>query len=611
MPVPAPLVDLAPGARVVIRMPGGEGLAAVLRHCFDRELVAVPLGPRTADAELAALVRSVRASAIVDGPGAEFRGTGHLPAEDDPTGLAFIMFTSGSTGPQKGVMLSRAAVLGNATKTARLHGIGPDRPHGTCLPLHHCNALVMSLLGTHRTGAPLVLRERFDPAGYFAALRTAGARTASIVPALLPELLDAAPEWPEGLDYLITAAAPLTSELASRFHRAYGPRLRQGYGLTEAVNFSFTMPALDGRDYAEQYLDRFPPVGLPLDGTEFRLDSGEVQIRTADLMDGYWEDPGTTAAAMTPDGWLRTGDLGELRDGLLMLKGRTRERIDRGGEKYYPLDLERRWRAAGLSGRFAAVGVTEPDLGQEIALIVTDQPVDRVRTVCEHGEPRPAVVQFGGLLATATGKPQRTAMGRRLASRRQSATRYENLLRYAARTARSVLRETHQPPGNAVELARALAACPQGHADSGEPVFAAFDFLRAHWTERDDSGELTGLKARWLDRVRECWPLTDHTTLAAELADSATEIPFGHRTVLDNGRLTVFPHGTARTTGEGTPWALDLLWTFLGGAAHGGHPDRWTELRDARAAGRAAGFALLRAGRHDLGGVLWARAEQP
>ena len=445
------LAELPAGARVVIRLPNGRALADVLLACFDLHLVAVPLHPRATDRAVAGIAERVSATALVDVHGLHRTDLPDVHAAPDD--LAFIMFTSGSTGPQKGVMLSRRAVLGNAAKTAALHGLAPDRPHGTCLPLYHCNALVMSLLGTHLTGTPLTQQAAFDPAGYFAALGAAGARTASIVPALLADLLEVGPDWPDGLEYLITAAAPLTSDLARRFHRRYGPRLRQGYGLTEAVNFSFTMPRLDDAEFRDQYLEHVPPVGAPLPDTELRLESGEVWIRTPDLMTGYWQDGRTTAATVTDDGWLRTGDLGELRDGLLVLRGRAGERINRGGEKHYPLDIEHGWRRAGLSGRFAAVAVDEPALGQDIGLVATEQPVSAVRALYERAPLRPAALQFGGLLATSTGKPRRKAMSRVLAARRMAPARYERLLRYAAATAHDLLRSGAEHPG-----LRALAA---------------------------------------------------------------------------------------------------------------------------------------------------------
>ncbi|MFB9904307.1 class I adenylate-forming enzyme family protein [Allokutzneria oryzae] len=600
------LAGLPTGARVVIRLPNGEELAQTLLTCFDLDLVAVPLHPRSTDATVSGIVERVAASAVVDVRG--FRGTGLPSAHSDSADLAYIMFTSGSTGPQKGVMLSRSAVLGNARKTAELHGIAPDRPHGTCLPLYHCNALVMSLLGTHITGAPLVLQPSFDPAAYFAALGAAEARTASIVPALLADLLEVAPAWPDGLEYLITAAAPLTSDLARRFHRRYGPRLRQGYGLTEAVNFSFTMPRLDGTEFARQYLEDAPPVGLPLPGTELRLESGEVWIRTPDLMTGYWQDRETTAATVTEDGWLRTGDLGELRDGLLVLRGRTKERINRGGEKHYPLDIERGWREAGLSGRFAAVGVSEPTLGQDIGLVATDQPLSAVRELCERTPLRPAVIRFGGFQATSTGKPQRTAMGRALAARRQAPARYERLLRYAAATAHELLRL-----GSDDAELRALAE-HVGYQKGDEAVFAAFDFMREHWNS-EDNAELAASKARWRTRLLTMWPLSDYAELAAEVISCQgfprDLVPFGTEGRIEDGALLVLPH-VPDTTTDGLPWALGALWSFVDGERTGVGIDRWEHLHALRGRGFAtAGCSVMRAGRHDLGGVVWAHAPQP
>ncbi|MFH8347732.1 class I adenylate-forming enzyme family protein [Streptomyces sp. NPDC018045] len=600
------LAELPAGARVVIRLPNGQDLADALLACFDLRLVAVPLPPRTTDRAVAGIAERVSAAALADVHGVRRTGLPDVhPAPDD---LAFIMFTSGSTGPQKGVMLSRRAVLGNAAGTAALHGLTPDRPHGTCLPLYHCNALVMSLLGTHLTGTPLTLQAAFDPAGYFAALHATGARTASIVPTLLADLLEAGPDWPDGLEYLITAAAPLTTDLARRFHRRYGPRLRQGYGLTEAVNFSFTMPRLDGTAFRRHYLEQVPPVGVPLPGTELRLESGEVWIRTPDLMTGYWQDGRSTAATVTDDGWLRTGDLGELRDGLLVLRGRAGERINRGGEKHHPLDLERGWREAGLTGRFAAVAVHEPALGQDVGLVATDQPVSAVRTLYERAPLRPSAIQFGGFLATSTGKPRRTAMSRTLATRRLAPARYERLLRYAAATAHDLLRSGAEHPG-----LRALAtrAGTRPHAD-GEAVFDAFDFLREHWHRVDDT-ELSRAKARWRTALLSEWPLAAHAELAAEVAArhgfEGPPVPLGTEARFAGGALLVLPHGPAA---DGPVWPLGPLLSFLDGSTGGGETDRWAHLARLREGGfRTTGCSVLRAGRHDLGGVLWARQPDP
>lgn len=534
---PPPLLppDLPPGARVVLLLPSGDELAAALLEALERELVAVPLDPRTEPSRVEETVDRVDAAAVLDGTG--LRRTGRHAERSAAAGLALIMFTSGSTGRPKGVMLPREAVLANARHTAALHRFGPERPHATCLPLFHCNALVMSLYGTHLTGTPLVLHPRFDPAAYLADLDERAVATASIVPALLPELLEVAAPWPHNLDYLITAAAPLTRDLAHRFHAVYGPRLRQGYGLTELMNFSFTTPELGPDEWSQQYLAQHPPVGAPLPGTELRLVEDEVWIRSADRMRGYWDDPHTTSATVTDDGWLRTGDLGHQRDGLLVLDGRRSERIDRGGEKYYPLDVERSWRAAGLTGPAAAVPVPDDVLGHEIGLVTAgldDAAVALARRLLEEGPRRPGVVELGGYTATATGKPQRTAMGRRLAAGRCAAS-----------------------------------AAPDAEDRATIRALGAHTRLADTLTER-----LPGASpAIRVDRLRE--PGSGPAERRRDLAAATTA-------ATDDAPLLV---------------------------VHGPDEDRWDLVAALREAGAAVvGVAVVRAGRRDLGGVVWARA---
>lgn len=697
------LAGLAEGARVIIRQPDGERLAAILTGCLDAGLVAVPLHPGTTDRDTADMAERVSASLIIAAGGAPTEVVHQAGRPDHPEacGLALIMFTSGSTGRPKGVKLSRRAVLGNARRTAALHGISPQRPHGTCLPLYHCNALVMSLYGTHITGSPLILHEWSDPKSYFAELDAKGARTASIVPARLAELVEVAPAWPELLDYLITAAAPLPKELAARFYRLYGPRLRQGYGLTEAVNFSTLMPTLDAAEFAEQYVERIGPVGLPVGSTELRIEGGEVWIRSPDMMDGYWEDTATTAAVLGADGWLRTGDLGEWRGDYLVLRGRRTELINRGGEKFYPVDLESRWRNAGLTGAFAAVPVPEPTVGAEMGLVLESQEIAGTRSlVCGRG-PRPAVVQAGGIAVTSTGKPRRTAMGRGLAVKRDSAQRYEELLGYARSAALAILDGGHEPacargarireqvqalvrahPGGTGTAAvyrrtaahecldllveswpsvaegtvageplmrghrglwkRLMTEWPMvGYAEAIADVLVAGDHLHGRVLEVGAGvGNTTTLVADrvegefvWSDRVAELvgrgrWPGrgvvydldgeppaglgTFDAILATNVlhcvADKEYTLRVLHSLLNDGGRL-VLAEGASPTTADGTPWALDHLFSLWDGWwDRGGFVNRWDWLAMFGSAGLThRGFSVLRAGRHDLGGVVWGR----
>lgn len=401
--------DISAGCRVALILENGPTLATALLELFIRGAVSVPINPRSHADQIAFITTHADPHFIFDGE--------QLIAREEAGPYCtnherFLIYTSGSTGNPKAVMLTESAVRHNAQAVAELHRFRPDRPHATCLPLFHCNALMMSLLGCYYTDTPLILLNRFDPQTYFNLIEREAVKTASIVPALLSQLLQTAPEWPPSLEYLITAASPLYRAQAARFFDLYGARLRQGYGMTEAVNFSFVMPLLDAESFRKQYLEHWPPVGLPLPGTEFRLKNQEVEIRGPNLMTGYWKNPDATRDAFTPDGWLKTGDTGYIRDGYLVLNGRIKEVINRGGEKFYPVDVEQQWQFAFKTkpGNFAAFAVPHNQLHEDFGLWIESPDSDTIRKLRSQSKLKPCFIQTGPFPVTSTGKFMRRRM---------------------------------------------------------------------------------------------------------------------------------------------------------------------------------------------------------
>lgn len=702
---PAALSGLPRYTRVVVCGPSGPELAEVIGACLDYRLVAVPVDPRAGEERITEITELVAASVVIDGRNGKWLArtthgsAGDRQGDQRAAELSFVMFTSGSTGQPKGVMLSWDSVRGNSSKVADLFRFTPDRPHATCLPFFHVNALMMSLVGTRITGAPLVISGRFSPRDYFRRIQEASAVTASVVPALLHRIVEEKPSWPDALEFLITAAAPLSTDLAQRFYRAYGPRLRQGYGLSEAVNFSFMMPLLDAADFRDHYLKRRPPVGLPLPQTAVEVDEGEVVLRTPDVMRGYWADPKATAAVLSEDGWLRTGDLGEIRDGFLVLRGRRDEVINRGGEKIYPLDIEKRWHRAGLANRSFAVPVPAGDLGQDIGLVLEGGSLLDARTLHAFPETAPAAAQAGAPLTTSTGKLRRREMGRRLAGRREDPARYQDLLVYARDVAASIAASPHRPGAaranrmwaHATALARSdlpnsevparsaahdtldlladywpaiaqatgdgtsmmrsrpglwkrlMTEWPMGsYAELMLAVLRAKGLLRGRVLEIGSGvGNTTSLIASrvqgefvWSDGSQELvargtWPgrgvafdfdqgppegLGQFTAIVGTnalhcAADKRASLAWLRSMLAEDGAL-VLAEGSNPTTPDGTPWALDFLFcAFDGWWDRTGFLTRWEWLSLLEEAGfDRLGYSVLRAGRHDLGGVVWGHA---
>jgi long-chain acyl-CoA synthetase len=286
-----------------------------------------------------------------------------------PTGLALLIYTSGTTGRPKGVMLTHAnvrAMVESIVAATRLDA----RDHSMLiLPLFHCNGVVVGTVAPLAAGGRVTVAPRFDPATFWDLVAGVRPTYFSGVPAMYLMLL-ARPEPPKDLSSLrlmFCGAAPMPKEAIGEVERRFGVPLIEGYGLSEATVAS-TLNPLDGPRKAGT-------VGLPLPGQNIlivgpddrplpRGERGEVGIVGPTVMQGYWNRPAETAAALR-NGILHTGDVGYLDDdGYLVLVDRAKDMINRGGEKIFPKEIE-----SVLDGHpdvleSAVVGGPEPRLGE-------------------------------------------------------------------------------------------------------------------------------------------------------------------------------------------------------------------------------------------------------
>ena len=346
----------------------------------DREGGAVAAATRATTPELDAVVTL---SGVPDEDGRAWESLAPTPAirrSADPAArhdeLALVAYTSGTTGRSKGAMLTHGNLLANARAVGRAWRWSADDHLLLSLPLFHIHGLGVGFHGTLVHGAALTLHRRFDAAAVLAALEEGPATLFFGVPTMYTRLLRESGDRPRrlaGLRLLVSGSAPLAVDTLERVERVFGQRILERYGMTETV-------MLTGNPYAGPR--KAGTVGVPFEGVELRLAAAtpegggaEVQVRGPSVTRGYWNDAAATAAAFTPDGWFRTGDLGELdADGYLTLSGRARELIISGGFNVYPREIEET--IASLPGvrEVAVVGLPDPDLGERVAAAIVVDP---------------------------------------------------------------------------------------------------------------------------------------------------------------------------------------------------------------------------------------------
>jgi fatty-acyl-CoA synthase len=353
-----------------------------------------------------------------------------------PGDMVNMQYTSGTTGFPKGVMLNHLSIINDACQVGRNQRLGPSDRLCLMVPLFHCFGCVLGVIGSACHGVCIVVIEAFNTRQVLGAIQQERCSVLYGVPSMFLSILEHRQFSEYDLSSLrtgIMSGAPCPAPLLRRVEdRMHMKELTVCWGQTEASPVA-THTLADGN-----FERKISSAGKAMPGLEVivadlkalpenvieapRGRKGEILIRGYAVMLGYYNMPEETAASITPDGWLRSGDMGVMdEDGYLTITGRIKEMIIRGGENIYPREIEEFLRSMPGVLDVQVVGVPSRTYGEEVvAFLIPEQGAalrgQDVRAYCKgkiawHKVPRyVAIVESFPM--TASGKVQKFKLSR-------------------------------------------------------------------------------------------------------------------------------------------------------------------------------------------------------
>jgi long-chain acyl-CoA synthetase len=306
---------------------------------------------------------------------------GTASAEDD---VAFQLYSSGTTGRPKGVMLTNANFFGLLPMAKTIWELDDTCVNLVAMPLFHIGGGGWAVAGMYEGATSVIVRD-LDPAALVRMIGDLGITHAFLVPAVLQFMLmvpgaDTADY--SSLRVFVYGASPISEAVLARSVELFGCKFWQAYGLTETTGAVVNLPPED-HDPNGPNRHRLRSCGVAGPGVELRIvdanthedvptgEVGEIWIRSPQVMKGYWHMPDETAKAIVDGDWFRSGDLGYLdEDGYLYIHDRVKDMIVSGGENVYPAEVENVLMSHDAIADVAVIGVPHEKWGETAKAIV-------------------------------------------------------------------------------------------------------------------------------------------------------------------------------------------------------------------------------------------------
>ncbi len=399
-------LGVGPGSAVAVSLPNGPDVVTTMTGVWLAGGVFVPLNPRFPDAEVARVLDATDPAAVVRADGVERRDA---ERHYDPE-VAFVMWTSGTTGAPKAILHTHAAyleLLDRVLGPLRAGGGGrdPDRkPSPNLIPVSLAlNAGIYNVLFGLRAGAPLVIMDSFRPQEFADLVRTFEIRSTVLPPGAIAMLSDDATVTDLApLRYVRSITAPLSPLQARRFTGKFGAVVLNSYGQAE-IGEVIGWTAADAKEHPE----KVGAIGRPHGGVDLKVvddagralgtdEIGRLFVRPPNMAAGYATGE-ELSDRVDADGYVNTGDLARVDgDGFVWIEGRAGDLINRGGNKVFPEQVEEVLCLAPGISEAAVVGVPDDRLGEvPVAFVVGDASDEELVALCrEHLVPYKVPVAF-------------------------------------------------------------------------------------------------------------------------------------------------------------------------------------------------------------------------